>query len=425
MFLKLTYLYFWRQRYEKNSKEKGLGCTIKRIVKNITEDTNSYYLWAGKYSNIGIMKKYLITLFILFTFAAFSQDTLYYPVDIVYNEAAEEYYVSNWADGAGYILKLNSGGEIESTFATGFSYPGGLCLIDNILYIDDNSDLYGGSLPSYLKGYNINTGEQVLNIEISTGGTYLDLMDTDNNGFLYIGDTEKQKIYKFNLETYEVTDFLTGLNKPFGVFYDYISDRIIYTSSSSSLSYLRAVNTDGTGDEAIFYTTGYLEGIEMSENGDFYISSWGTPDGAWGNEPVYKSSHNLDWKMVISNDNNRPYGMCIGKDNFLAVCNWGSHSINFLDLSQFSVNENLYEGKINLFPNPSNGHFKIEIDDISSKNVEILIYDLPGKLVYSEKINLFSNKLEKEFGLTLKTGTYIVRIKDGLNVYTKKLMINN
>jgi hypothetical protein len=371
------------------------------------------------------MKKYLTILLIILADAVFSQDSLYYPVDIVYNESAQEYYVSNWADGAGYILKLNSDGIISSTFATGLSYPGGLCLIDDILYVDDNSDLYGGSLPSYLKGYNINTGEQVLNIEISTGGTYLDLMDTDNNGFLYIGDTEKQKIYKFNLETYEVTDFLTGLNKPFGVFYDYISDRIIYTSSSSSLSYLRAVNTDGTGDEAIFYTTGYLEGITMSENGDFYISSWGTPDGAWGNEPVYKSSHNLDWKMVISNDNNRPYGMCIGKDNYLAVCNWGSDTITFLNLSQFSVNENLSSEKINIYPNPSDGKFKIELNNISSNTVDIFIYDLPGRLIYSEKINIYSNKLKKEFRLTLKTGAYIIRLKDGFNVYTKKLMINN
>ena len=370
------------------------------------------------------MKKYFTLIFAIISITAISQTEFFYPVDIVYDETAQEYYVSNWGDGAGYILKLNSGGEIESTFATGLSYPGGLCLIDNILYIDDNSDLYGGSLPSYLKAYDINTGEQILNIQISTGGTYLDLMDTDGNGFLYIGDTEKQKIYKFNLESYEVSDFLTNLNKPFGVFYDYISDRIIYTSSSSSISYLRAVNTDGTGDEAIFYTTGYLEGIEMAENGDFYISSWGTPDGAWGNEPVYKSSHNLDWKMVISNDNNRPYGMCIGKDNYLAVCNWGSHTINFLDLTQFSVNENLSSKKIKLFPNPSKGKFKIELNDISSNYVEIFIFDLPGKMVYSEKINIYTNKLEQELNLTLKTGAYIVKIKDGNNVYTKNMMIN-
>ncbi len=370
------------------------------------------------------MKKYFTFLLILITCTSFSQSSFYYPVDIVYNEAGEEYYVSNWADGAGYILKLNSDGEIESTFATGLNYTGGLCLIDNILYIDDNSDLYGGSLPSYLKAYNINTGEQILNIMVSSNGTYLDLMDTDGNGNLYIGDTEKQKIYKVNLQTNEVSDFLTGLTNPYGVFYDYISDRIIYTSSTSSLSYLRAINPDGTGDEAIFYTTGYLEGIQMTENGDFFISSWGTPDGAWGNEPVYKSSHNLDWKLVISNDNNRPYGMCIGKDNYLAVCNWGSHEVKFLNLSLFSVNENLSTDKIKLYPNPSNGKFNIEMNNLNSNRVDIFIYDLPGKTVYMEKVVLYSNKMEKKFNLSLKTGAYIVKIKDGKNVYTKKLIVN-
>ena len=369
------------------------------------------------------MKKYFTILFTLIAFTSISQDTLYYPVDIVYNGPAEEYYVSNWADSAGYILKLNAFGEIESSFVTGLTYPGGLCLIDNILYVDDNSDLYGGTLPSYLKGFDINTGEQVLNLQVSSGGTYLDMMDTDGNGFLYIGDTEKQKIYKVNLETSEISDFLTGLNNPYGVFYDYISDRIIYTSSSSSISYLRAINTDGTNDEAIFYTYGHLEGIEMSENGDFFISSWGIPDG-WGNEPVYKSSHNLDWKMVISNDNNRPFGMCIGKDNYLAVCNWGQNEIKFLDLSLYSVDENLANDKMKLFPNPSNGSFKIKLENITSHNIEILIFDLPGRLVYSEKVNIPSGRLEKELSSSLKKGAYIVKIKDGPNIYTKKLMIN-
>ncbi len=371
------------------------------------------------------MKKYFTILFALIAYTSISQDSLYYPVDIVYNEVAKEYYVSNWADTIpGYILKLDSIGEIQNVFVTGLTYPGGLCLIDNILYVDDNSDLYNGSLPSYLKGYDINTGEQVLNVQISSNGTYLDLMDTDNNGFLYIGDTEKQKIYKFNLETYEISDFMTDLNNPYGVFYDYISDRIIYTSSSSSISYLRAVNTDGTGDEAIFYTTGYLEGIAMAENGDFFVSSWGTPDGAWGNEPVYKSSHNLDWKLVLSADNNRPYGMAIGKDNHLAVCNWGANEIKFYDLSLYSVNENLANNKVKLYPNPSNGKFKIELEDIASNNVEIFIFDLPGRLVYSESVNIYSNELNKELRLSLKTGAYIVKIKDGMNIYTKKLMIN-
>jgi hypothetical protein len=116
--------------------------------------------------------------------------------------------------------------------------------------------------------------------------------------------------------------------------------------------------------------------------------------------------------------------MCIGKDNFLAVCDWGSHSINFLDLSQFSVNENLSSEKIKLYPNPSNGKFKIELADIASNNVEIFIFDLPGRLIYSENINIYSNKLNKELRLSLKTGAYIVKIKDGMNIYTKKLMIN-
>ncbi|MBM3436403.1 MAG: hypothetical protein FJY07_09345, partial [Bacteroidetes bacterium] len=129
-----------------------------------------------------------VLLLITLPFIVSAQNTFNFPVDVVYHEAAEKYYVSNWADGAGYILRLNSLGEIEEPYITGLHYPGGLCLVGDILYFTDNLSIWDTAItPSYLRGIDLNYNSMVLDYEISTAGTYLDLMDTDNNGNLFIG----------------------------------------------------------------------------------------------------------------------------------------------------------------------------------------------------------------------------------------------
>ncbi|OQX77330.1 MAG: hypothetical protein B6D61_07395 [Bacteroidetes bacterium 4484_249] len=275
--------------------------------------------------------KYLVFLLFFLPFISISQDSLYYPVDIVYDDVAEQYYVSNWADTYnGYILKLDNEGQIINRFFDNLDFPSGLCLIDNVLYVVNNLDIYGGSLPSFLIGIDLNSGEEIFNTQISTAGTYLDLMTTDNNGNFYIGDSEKNKIYKYNIDNDTVTDFVTDVNNPYGVYYDEINDRILFTNSSFSLSFIKSINPDGGEISTLFYNSGYLEGIILDNSGNHYLSSWGG-DYVWGNEPVYKTNSTFGWKYEISNNHNRPFGMCFGKDSVLVVCNWGDHSLSFLN----------------------------------------------------------------------------------------------
>ena len=70
-----------------------------------------------------------IFLLVVFPIWSFAQDSFHYPVDIVYHEIAEQYYVSNWADtNAGYILKLDIDGQIIEKYVDDLHYPGGICL---------------------------------------------------------------------------------------------------------------------------------------------------------------------------------------------------------------------------------------------------------------------------------------------------------
>ncbi len=376
--------------------------------------------------------KYLhyIVLLLLLPSQMIGQNEFFYPVDIVYNEQAECYYVSNWADGNGYILKLNLQGEIIETLYSGLHFPGGMCKVGNTLYVGDNLTIWGSSQdPSYLIGIDVNTGSQVLNFEISTAGTYLDLMDADYSGNIYIGNSRNGGndgiVHKFNIASQQLTNLATGITKPFGVCFDPYSNRILYTNSSGSISYIKSISPEGGQVSSVYYTEGYLEGIVMHPNADFYLSSWGTADGEWGNEPVYKTNHAFNWDYQLAEPHNRPFGMCIGKDNYLVVCNWGEHSLSFIDLNLYGVDENLSQEKsFSLYPNPANGETFLKFNNPEISEVEVVIHNIMGKEIHREIINRKDILSEKEIDLhRLPAGTYIVNVFDGKKVAHEKLIV--
>ncbi len=369
----------------------------------------------------------LVFLFLFFPVLMSGQGTFNYPVDVLFDQATQKYYVSNQDDGNGYILSLDSQGQITGTFFSDLIYPGGLLKIGNTLYVLNNSDLVGSgnNQPSFLLGINLNDGSQISSTQISTNGTYLDFMTYDNNGHIFINDSEKYKIYKYTLAENAVADFVTGLNSPpFGVCYDHINNRILFTSNGYQVSYLKAISPEGGNITTVYSTAAYLKGVIMHPYGDFFLSLWDS-GGGWGNEPVKKANNALNWDYTLTTDHDRPFGMCLGKDNTLVVCNWGSSSLSFIDLNLYGIQDNAaLSTPFRVFPNPSDGHFTISISDQQNKSVDVFISTINGKQVYHEKMEINKAVFEKEFDLTnLQAGIYLIQIK-GKNVNgLKKLII--
>ncbi len=374
--------------------------------------------------------KYLLHLFVILMFMPlmnYSQDTLSYPTDIVYREQNQEYYVSNWADVdfPGYILKLNSNGEVVENLYPGLDLPGGICLVGDTLYVLNNKDLYGGSLPSYLLGIDINTGQLVVEAEIGSGGIYVDMVTTDNKGYLYITDSENRKIYKYNIQSQVFEDFVTNVDKPIGICYNHIDDQIVFTISSGNISYIATISPDSANNYTKdFYITRWMEGLVMDADGEYYFSSWTGSGSTWGFEPVYKVSHGLDWYTKLDSTNNRPFGMCLGYNNQLAVCNWGSHVINFIDLTPFGVNELQSHADFDLYPNPTEGVIQIDLSDLKAKQANLMVYDISGKKVYQRNMKdenpIGEMKLDFSF---LKAGTYFIMVINNKEVLNKKMII--
>ena len=88
-----------------------------------------------------------------------------------------------------------------------------------------------------------------------------------------------------------------------------------------------------------------------------------------------------------------------------------------------SLDNDTFEG-FNLYPNPSNGNFNLQFDTRSSDRIELQLFDITGRLVrellFTNVATRFSESIS--FENTAK-GVYLLKIKNGTNQTTKKLVI--
>lgn len=88
-----------------------------------------------------------------------------------------------------------------------------------------------------------------------------------------------------------------------------------------------------------------------------------------------------------------------------------------------SIQESLVSTIINLYPNPSNGVFTLEIED-NIKEFEFSLWSLKGVMLYSEKIRPTEKVTTRSFDFShLKKGIYYARFDMDNNIVTKKIII--
>ena len=79
-----------------------------------------------------------------------------------------------------------------------------------------------------------------------------------------------------------------------------------------------------------------------------------------------------------------------------------------------------------IYPNPSNGNFSINYKIEKASKVEITLIDISGKLI---KVLLSEQQLQGTYNLqfqntNLQKGLYFIRLKNGTNLTTTKIILN-
>jgi hypothetical protein len=88
-----------------------------------------------------------------------------------------------------------------------------------------------------------------------------------------------------------------------------------------------------------------------------------------------------------------------------------------------SVNTEDWVG-LRIYPNPNNGNFSINFTPQSGENVEVVLYDLLGRQVYSKEFESAGDFNESINMSKSGSGIYMLKIKDGSRSITRKIVID-
>jgi len=264
------------------------------------------------------MRKICFTLSILLLAVSISsaQNLLNGPEGVVYDSLNERYLVANATDG--YIVQINKYRE-QSYFASGFSTPLGLKIIDSLLFITTNH-------PPVVYGLDLNTAEIKVTIPI-TNAYSLAGLDTDTSGYLYVID-QTGKLYQIDLETYTPTLFVgSGLpNSLQGLVFDETHNRFVLCSYPSG-SPLLGLNLDPLSLVTLAATIGGCIPIIKDDEHNYYYGSW-VQDRVFKFDSAFTSP-----PEIFSSGHNNPTGLCYNKFlEEIAIANYGSSTIDFVNM---------------------------------------------------------------------------------------------
>ena len=83
------------------------------------------------------------------------------------------------------------------------------------------------------------------------------------------------------------------------------------------------------------------------------------------------------------------------------------------------INEQLHE--TNIFPNPAYGNIHI-VSSIFKSDSKAMLFDIVGKKVLETELNFEKGQSDLRLD-AIKNGTYLLRLEDGKNVYTGKIIV--
>lgn len=132
-----------------------------------------------------------------------------------------------------------------------------------------------------------------------------------------------------------------------------------------------------------------------------------------------------------------------GNSNMLLKYTWIDYSANTDEVVYYRLIQTDFDGQqrvypwksisssnnnkmeVSISPNPSNGDFNLRIKQSNSVPVEVKIFDLSGRLRYSNKISEQSDYFVERISLKgqLEKGMYVLEINDGFEKNSSKIVI--
>jgi len=369
------------------------------------------------------MKKIILLLSFLLTISVtdiFSWNLISNPECVVYDSIYKRYLVSCLP--LGRIVAIDSNWN-QTIFKSGLGTAFSSTIHQGVIYLSSSN--------KYVRGYSLSDGTMVCNLYISSAHM-LDGMTTDTSGNLYVVDYHyggpDDAIFKIRLSDlyyYKIATPQSGLSPdPQDLLYDVPNNRLLVVFASNTAPVQALSLTDTSITTLLSSTPGIIDGIEMDNSGNYYLTSWVA--GA-----LLKYDHNFaNQPQYVMSGLNGPSNLGFNRmHNILAVPVYNSDTVIFLSLSQTGIKLNgtkningfgLYQN----YPNPFNPSTVIKFDILKPGNIRLNIYNTSGMLIETALNAQFkTGSYEYQWnGAKYASGVYFYTLSSDENSITRKMI---
>lgn len=296
------------------------------------------------------------------------------------------------------------------------------------LVLDNSYITLNNSSVSFQSLENGETANVAFNISISQSapnGTAVDFALNVVSGSYQAEKSFSTKIgliiENFESGDFNVYDWTSGGNSPWtitstdafegyfaarsGVIADNQSSQLILNysvSADDTISFYRKVSSESGYDFLRFYIDDVLKN-EWSGEIDWAIASY----------PVLVGSRTFKWEYI------KDFNTVAGSDNAV---------VDYISLPASATPTVLSETtsmNVQIFPNPSNGKFRLQTENFSNSNYQLTIINLLGEIVYKETLQNSQNHINQMIDVSfLENGIYTVMLEDNNYKSVKSLLIN-
>ena len=261
------------------------------------------------------MKTIFTYLFLALSISVFAQ-SYSSPESVKYDAIHQRYIVSNTNSNN---LQQVIPGSAPMLFKSGVTSPYGNIVVGDTVYVCSSGNL---------KGYNLTTGNQSINIAL--GGSFLNGICTDFAGNIFVTDfsSNPKRVFRYNIATQQYNVFCTSTNTLNGIVYDKFHNRLAIATWGTNAPILGLSMTDSTITTLKTTTLNKIDGLTIDEDGNFYAASWINGgqgiyffDSAFVNPPI---------RVVSYADGTNPADIFYNtSSDTLAVPNTGNSTVRF------------------------------------------------------------------------------------------------
>ena len=147
--------------------------------------------------------------------------------------------------------------------------------------------------------------------------------------------------------------------------------------------------------------------------------TWTIPSGA-----VIDSGSNgvrIKVRFITAGTNDSIYVQanngCLGAKRVLKLTTTGCATTPFVKMTASQIDSDLMT--VNVFPNPSNSDFKLQVTGVGKELIKLTVMDIQGRVI--KTLSATSSSITS-FGDDLKSGIYLIEIRQGKSVKTVRVV---